>query len=143
VTDKNAEAFRVSYQKLLGLVKKMHDAGIPIVAGTDDIAGFTLHRELELYVAAGLKPVEALKIATWNGAKYSQVLETSGSISPGKQADLILVDGDPSVNISDIRKVSMTMKDGLIFFPAELYEALGVKRFTEPPKMSRRDETAK
>jgi imidazolonepropionase-like amidohydrolase len=143
VTDKNAEAFRVSYQKLLGLVKKMHDAGIPIVAGTDDIAGFTLHRELELYVAAGLKPVEALKIATWNGAKYSQVLETSGSISPGKQADLILVDGDPSVNISDIRKVSMTMKDGLIFFPAELYEALGVKRFTEPPKMSRRDEAAK
>lgn len=136
VTDKNAEAFRVSYQKLLGLVKKMHDAGIPIVAGTDDIAGFTLHRELELYVMAGLKAVEVLKIATWNGAKYSQVLETSGSISPGKQADLILVDGDPSINISDIRKVSMVMKNGLIFFPAELYEALGVKRFTEPPKLS-------
>jgi imidazolonepropionase-like amidohydrolase len=136
VTDKNAEAFRVSYQKLLGLVKKMHDAGIPIVAGTDDIAGFTLHRELELYVMAGLKPAEVLKIATWNGAKYSQVLETAGSISPGKQADLILVDGDPSASISDIRKVSMTMKNGLIFYPAELYEALGVKRFTEPPKLS-------
>ncbi len=143
VTDKNAEAFRVSYQKLLGLVKKMHDAGIPIVAGTDDIAGFTLHRELELYVMAGLKPAEALKIATWNGAKYSQVLETLGSISPGKQADLILVDGDPSINISDIRKVSMTMKNGLVFFPAELYEALGVKRFVEPPKMSRSEEAAK
>ncbi len=137
VTDKNAEAFRVSYQKLLGLVKKMHDAGIPILAGTDDIAGFTLHRELELYVAAGLKPLEVLKIATWNGAKYSQVLETSGSITVGKRADLILVDGDPSINIGDIRKVSMTMKDGLIFYPAELYEALGVKRFTEPPKVSK------
>jgi hypothetical protein len=50
---------------------------------------------------------------------------------------LILVDGDPSVNISDIRKVSMVMKNGFIYFPAELYEALGVKRFTEPPKMSK------
>jgi imidazolonepropionase-like amidohydrolase len=127
----------------LGLVKKMHDAGIPIVAGSDDIAGFTMHRELELYVMAGLKPAEVLKIATWNGAKYSQVLETSGSISPGKQADLILVDGDPSINISDIRKVSMVMKNGLIFFPAELYEALGVKRFVEPPKMSKSEEAAK
>jgi hypothetical protein len=143
VNDKNAEAFRVSYQKLLGLVKKMHDAGIPILAGTDDIAGFTLHRELELYVAAGIKPAEALKIATWNGAKYSQMLETSGSISPGKQADLILVDGDPAVNISDIRKVSMTMKSGVIFFPSELYEALGVKRFVEPPKITKIETAAK
>jgi imidazolonepropionase-like amidohydrolase len=99
--------------------------------------------ELELYVAAGLKPAEVLKIATWNGAKYSQVLETSGSISPAKQVDLILADGDPSVNISDIHKVSMVMKSGLIFFPAELYEALGVKRFTEPPKMSKSGQAAK
>jgi imidazolonepropionase-like amidohydrolase len=67
-------------------------------------------------VMAGLKPAEALKITTRNSAKYSQVLKTAVSISPGKQADLILADGDPSANISDIRKVSMTMKSGLVFF---------------------------
>jgi Amidohydrolase family len=116
VNDKNAEPFRVSYERLLGLVKKMHDAGVPIVAGSDDIGGFTLHRELELYVMAGLKPAEALKIATWNGAKYSQVLENAGSI---------------------VRKVSMVMKSGAVYFPAELYEALGVKRFVEPPALAK------
>jgi Amidohydrolase family len=135
VNDKNAEPFRVSYERLLGLVKRMFDAGVPILAGSDDIAGFTIHRELELYVAAGISPADALKIATWNGAKYSQVLETSGSITPGKQADLILVEGDPAKNISDIRKISMVMKSGAIYFPSELYEAMGVKRFGEPPKL--------
>lgn len=137
VNDKNAEPFRISYERLLGLVKKMHDAGVPIVAGSDDIGGFTLHRELELYVMAGLKPAEALKIATWNGAKYSQVLEHAGSIAPGKQADMILVDGDPTQNISDLRKISMVMKAGAVYFPAELYEALGVKRFAEPPALTK------
>jgi Amidohydrolase family len=135
VNDKNAEPFRTSYERLLGLVKRMFDAGVPILAGSDDIAGFTIHRELELYVAAGISPADALKIATWNGAKYSQVLETSGSITPGKQADLILVEGDPAKNISDIRKISMVMKSGAIYFPSELYEAMGVKRFVEPPKL--------
>jgi hypothetical protein len=135
VNDKNAEPFRVSYERLLGLVKRMFDAGVPILAGSDDIAGFTIHRELELYVAAGISPADALKIATWNGAKYSQVLETSGSITPGKQADLILVEGDPAKNISDIRKISMVMRSGAIYFPSELYEAMGVKRFVEPPKL--------
>jgi imidazolonepropionase-like amidohydrolase len=135
VNDKNAEAFRVSYEKLLGLVKKMHDVGVPILAGSDDIGGFTIHRELELYVMAGLTPIEALRTATWNGAKYSQVLEHAGSITPGKQADLVLIDGDPTVNISDVRKVSLVMKGGVFFYPAELYEAIGIKRFIEPPRV--------
>jgi Amidohydrolase family len=145
VTDKNAEPFRKSYEKLLGLVKKMYDAGVPILAGSDDIAGFTIHRELELYVAAGISHADALKIATWNGAKYTQVLEHSGSITVGKRADLILVDGNPAQNISDLRKITMVMKSGDVFFPSELYEALGVKRFTEPPKVTtfKKDSVAK
>ena len=136
VTDKNEAAFRQSYEKLMGFVRLMHQAGVPLLAGSDDIAGFTIHRELELYALAGIPPMEVLKIATWNGAKYSQVLENSGSIAVGKQADVILVDGDPSVNISDIRKVSLVMKSGLMFYPAEIYEALGIKRFVEPPKVT-------
>ena len=135
VTDKNEEAFRKSYEKLLGLVKLMHKAGVPLLAGTDDIAGFTLHRELELYVLAGISPLDVLKIATWNGAKYSQVLERTGSITAGKDADLILVEGDPSRNISDIRKVSLVMKSGAIHFPSEIYSALGVKPFVAAPAL--------
>ncbi|MEQ1515739.1 MAG: amidohydrolase family protein [Usitatibacteraceae bacterium] len=137
VTDKNEEAFRKSYEKLMGFVKLMHTAGVPLLAGTDDIAGFTLHRELELYALAGISPSEVLKIATWNGAKYSQVLERTGSITVGKDADLILVEGDPSKNISDIRKVSLVMKSGAIQFPAEIYTALGVKPFVNAPVLTK------
>ena len=60
-----------------------------------------LHRELELYVLAGIPPLQVLRIATWNGAKYTQTLDRRGSIERGKLADLVLVEGDPSVNIAD------------------------------------------
>ena len=136
VTDKNEAAFRQSYEKLMGFVKLMHQAGVPLLAGSDDIAGFTIHRELELYALAGIPPMEVLKIATWNGARFSQVLARTGSITVGKDADLILVDGDPSVNISDIRKVSLVMKSGTIHFPSELYAALGVKPFVAAPVLT-------
>ncbi len=136
VTDKNEAPFRKSYDKLLGMVKLMHQSGVPLLAGSDDVAGFTLHRELELYVMAGISPLEVLKIATWNGAKYSQVLERTGSITVGKDADLILVEGDPSKNISDIRRVSLVMKSGAIHFPSEIYAALGVKPFVLVPTLT-------
>ncbi len=136
VNDKNEVPFRESYAKLMGLVKKMHDAGVPLLAGTDEVAGFALHRELELYVIAGIAPLEVLKIATWNGAKYSQVLERTGSITVGKDADLVLVDGDPSKNIADIRKVSLVMKAGAMYEPSQLYQAVGVKPFVAAPKVS-------
>jgi Amidohydrolase family len=137
VNDKNAEPFRKSYEKLMAFVKMMHDAGVPLVSGTDDIAGFTLHRELELYVAAGISANDALKIATWNGAKYSQVLERTGSITAGKDADLILVEGDPTKNISDIRKISLVMKAGDVYLPADMYQSLGVKPFASSPKIEK------
>ena len=135
VTDKNAEPFRQSFEKLLGFVKRMYDAGVPLLAGSDDIAGFTLHRELELYVLAGLTPAQTLQVATLNGARFAYRLGRSGTITVGKDADLILVDGDPVANISDVRKVSLTMKAGVMFFPAELYDALGVKPFTGKPDL--------
>ncbi|NJR71763.1 MAG: amidohydrolase family protein [Gammaproteobacteria bacterium] len=136
VNDKNEVPFRESYAKLLALVKKMHDAGVPLLAGTDEVAGFSLHRELELYVMAGISPLEVLKIATWNGAKYSQVLARTGSITVGKDADLILINGDPSKNITDIRKVSVVMKAGALYLPQVLYPAVGVKPFVNAPKIA-------
>ena len=102
------------------------------MAGTDDVAGFTLHRELELYVKAGIPAGEVLRIATWNGAKYTRTLDRLGSITPGKLADLILVDGDPTENISAIRRINLVMKEGVAYYPAEIYEATGIKPFAAP-----------
>ncbi len=133
LTEQNAAKYRASYDKMVQFVGQLYRAGVPLEAGTDQIAGFTLHRELELYVRAGLSPAEALRVATWNGARFTGRLADLGSIEPAKRADLILVDGDPTQNISDIRRISLVMKGGVIYFPAEVYEAVGVKRFAEPP----------
>ncbi len=135
VTAENVAKYRESYRRLLEFTALMHRAGVPMVAGTDEIAGFTLHRELELYVKAGMPAAEALRIATWNGATYCGVDDRLGSIERGKQADLILVEGDPTQNISDIRRISFVLKEGVAFYPAEVYEAVGVKRFVDPPRV--------
>ena len=99
--------------------------------GTDAIAGFTLHRELELYVQAGIPAPEVLRIATWNGAKYARVLEDRGSIVVGKLADLVLVDGDPTRDISAIRKVALVVSQGASVDPSAVYRELGVRPFVE------------
>jgi cytosine/adenosine deaminase-related metal-dependent hydrolase len=135
VTAKNVERYRASYAKLLAFTRQMHDAGIRLVAGTDDVAGFTLHRELELYVKAGIPAAQALRIATWNGAEVTGTLSTLGSIAPHKSADVILVEGDPTQDIAAIRRISLVMKAGEVFYPAEIYESLGVKRFVDPPPL--------
>jgi hypothetical protein len=79
----------------LQLGKRAYDRKIPIVAGTDGTPGFTLHRELENYAEAGIPNAEVLAIATLGAAKIMHVDRTSGSIAPGKDADLVIVDGDP------------------------------------------------
>jgi Amidohydrolase family len=133
VTEQNAAKYRASYDKMVQFVGQLYHAGVPLEAGTDGIAGFTLHRELELYVRAGLTAAEALQVATWNGARFTGRLADLGSVEPHKRADLILIDGDPTRDISDIRRVSLVMKDGVMYYPAEVYEAMGVKRFVDPP----------
>jgi cytosine/adenosine deaminase-related metal-dependent hydrolase len=135
VTARNVATYRASYDRMVQFVGQLYRAGVPLEAGTDAIAGFTLHRELELYVRAGIPPGEALKIATWNGARFTGRLGELGSVEPRKRADLILVDGDPTQNVSDIRRISLVMKDGVVYFPAEVYEAIGVKGFVDPPSM--------
>jgi hypothetical protein len=124
------QRYEKSYAGMIDFVGRMYRAGVPLVAGTDDIPGFTLQRELELYVEAGLTPSQVLQIATYNGAKYARVLDDRGVISPGRRADLILVDGDPTRNISDIRKVALVIKGESAYYPADVLEAMGVKPFT-------------
>jgi hypothetical protein len=129
ITKEMAPRWRASYAKMLEAVARFHRAGIQIVSGTDNVAGFAFQRELELYVKAGIPANEVLRIATWNGATYARVLSDRGSIERGKRADLILVDGDPTKDISSIRSVALVLQDGDAYYPAELYEEIGVKPF--------------
>ncbi len=130
--DATAARYNKSYDKMVDFVGRMYRAGVPILAGTDGLAGFTLQRELELYVKAGMTPAQVLQIATWTGAKHARVLEDRGSIEVGKRADLILVDGDPTADIADIRKVALVIKNGTAYYPGEVYEALGIQPFAPP-----------
>lgn len=121
------DRYAKSYERMKGIVKALHDNGIPIVAGTDSLAGFSLHRELELYVEAGIPAVDALRAATIVPARVMKRDEELGTVSPGKLADVILIDGDPTADIRDIRRVVLTVKDGLVYDPAKLYGEIGVK----------------
>jgi len=103
--------FRASFAKLAELVDVLHKAGVPIVAGTDG-SGMELVRELELYVAAGFTPAEALASATIVTAHLVGADARTGSIAVGKAADLVLVDGDPSKRIGELRHTQIVMMDG-------------------------------
>ncbi len=103
--------YRKSFAKLSDLVELMHKSGVPIVAGTDG-SGLELVRELELYVAAGFTPSEALAAATIAPARNVGVEKTTGSITQGKVADLVLVEGDPSARIGDLRNTRSVMLNG-------------------------------
>jgi hypothetical protein len=88
------------------------------------LAGYGDWREVELLVDAGFPPLEALRIASWNGALFLGQQERIGSIAPGKDADLVVVKGDPSKNIADIEKVEIVFKDGVGYDPAKLVESV-------------------
>jgi imidazolonepropionase-like amidohydrolase len=120
------QRYQDSFQRMLDMAKTFYDAGIPLVAGTDSLAGFALHRELELYVKAGIPAPKVLQLATLGAARVVRRDAELGSIAPGKLADVILVDGDPAAHISDIRRVKTVVKDGVVFQVADLDRALGV-----------------
>lgn len=121
--------YQESFDKMLSVVADLFQKGVAIVPGTDGLPGFLYHRELELYVQAGIPTVEVLKMATIKSAEITGVSSVAGSIEVGKQADLILVDGNPLEEISDIRKIEWTMKGEFLFYSKELYNSLGVEHF--------------
>ena len=101
-------------------------AGGLLIAGTDPtggggvIAGYSDQRQVELLVGSGFSPLEAIKICTLNGATYLGKTKDIGSIAVGKQADLVVIDGNPAANVSDIRKVETVFKQGVGYDPAKL-----------------------
>ncbi len=127
VPDGKDARYHESQLATLRMTKLLYDSGITIVAGTDGLPGFTLHRELELYAQAGISPADVLRIATLGAARVAKRDQELGSIAPGKLADMVLVNGDPAKNISDIRRPTLVIKDGAFYEPAALYKALGIK----------------
>lgn len=125
------QRYQKSYAKMVQFVGIMYRAGVPIVAGTDELAGFTLQAELQMLVKAGLTPAQALQIATRNGARYTRTSHERGSIEPGKLADLVLVDGDPTRDIADVRKVAAVITRGYLIYPREIDAALGIAPFVQ------------
>ena len=114
------------FPKALALERAFVQAGGLLIAGTDPtgsggvIPGFSNQRQIELLVEAGFTPAQAIQIGTLNGAKYLGRDARIGSIAAGKQADLIVVAGNPGADIADIRKVEIVFKQGLGFDPAKL-----------------------
>jgi imidazolonepropionase-like amidohydrolase len=110
----------------LGLERAFVAAGGLLLAGPDPtgggqvLPGFGDQRAIELLVEAGFSPVEAIRIGTLNGATYLGLADRIGSIAPGKNADLVLVSGDPSRTIADIERVDTVFKDGVGYDPAAL-----------------------
>ncbi|MGI0071216.1 MAG: amidohydrolase family protein [Thermoplasmata archaeon] len=116
------------FRKLLALTGALHRAGVPIVAGTDQsVPGHSLHRELELYVEAGLSPMEAIQSATIVPAEVLGLERESGTIEVGKRADLILVDGDPLERIRNIRNVVSVIVGGRQYACDDLWRSVGFR----------------
>jgi cytosine/adenosine deaminase-related metal-dependent hydrolase len=119
-------AYRAAFPAMLKLLKGLYDAGITIIPGTDSLAGYTLLHELELYERAGIPAPQVLRMATLGSSQVIGVDRERGVIAPGKLADLILVDGDPSLHIADLHRITLVMKEGHVFDPQQIEKALGI-----------------
>jgi len=123
------EAYRMAFPAMQRFVKLLWDSGVSLTAGTDGPSGLLLPYELELLVQSGIPAADVLQMATLGAARVLRREERSGSIAPGKDADLILVDGDPLARIGDVRRVVTVIKAGVVFDSATLFEAAGIRRW--------------
>ena len=122
--------YKTLFAKDMKLERAFAKAGGLLTAGTDPtgaggvVPGFADQRQIELLVEAGFSPVEAISIATLNGAKYLGRQATIGTIAAGKQADLVVVNGDPSRTIEDVRRVETVFKGGVGYDPVKLVQSV-------------------
>jgi enamidase len=118
------------FKKGMELERRFFEAGGLLLVGTDPtgyggvVAGHANLRALELLVEAGLSPLEAIRVATLNGARYLRVEDELGTIEVGKIADLVVVNGDPAADITDIRKIELVFKDGIGFDSKKLFASV-------------------
>ena len=125
-----AEKAEAALKKEMAFELAFVRAGGMLLAGPDPtgnggtLPGFADQRELELLVEAGFTPLEAIHIATANGAAFEKQLDRIGTIAPGKHADLVVIKGDPSTRIADVENVELVFKDGVAYDPAKLINSV-------------------
>ncbi len=132
----DAEAYAGAWEKILDTLRIMHKRGILLIPGTDTGGSFTYHRELELFEKIGYSAPEVLKLASWDMAKYLGRDQSLGSIEKGKLADFFLVPGDPTKDLKAIKHIRMVVKDGVVYYPSEVYPHFGIKPFADAPKVT-------
>jgi imidazolonepropionase-like amidohydrolase len=121
-----APARAAALKSCLAAIAAMRRAGVPIIAGTDQtVPGYSLYRELELYVEGGMTPLEAIQTATTVPARVMKREREMGSVEPGKRADLIVLDADPLADIHNIRTVRYVVAAGRMFESTPLWRAVG------------------
>jgi imidazolonepropionase-like amidohydrolase len=123
-----AEQMKARRAQTLAVIGGLHRAGVAIVPGSDTgLVGHGLHRELELYVEAGMTPLEAIKSATIVSARAMGLDRDTGTIAAGKRADLILVDGNPLQDIRQLRRVTRVIANGRIYDAGALWRSAGFR----------------
>jgi imidazolonepropionase-like amidohydrolase len=132
----NPEVWEKSAVAQAAMLQKLYESGIQIVPGSDNLAAFTVHRELELYVDAGIPQAAVLRMATLDSARVTGVEDRTGSVTVGKVADLLLLDGNPLEDISAIRRAALVVKGDTVYRPDELYRAVGVTPFVASPELA-------
>ena len=121
----DAAAARARLERGLRIVKALHDAGVPVVAGTDEgIPGHSVHREIELYVEAGLTPLQALQAATIVPARAMKLDAELGTIEKGKRADMVVLNANPLQRIQNIRSARWTIIDGRVYDTQALWRSV-------------------
>lgn len=118
--------YKAAFEKLLAMTRLLREKNIRLLVGTDNLAGLMLHHEMMLFSRAGITNGDVLAIATIEAARAMKLEKTTGSIAPGKAADLVVIDGDPLAKLEDIGKVVSTMRAGIVFPSKPLYAAVGV-----------------
>jgi len=129
------KAYRGAFDQVAATIRKMHESGIFLVPGTDMGGSFTYHRELELYQKAGMTPAQILRRATYDMAQYLKQDQSLGSIEKGKYADFFLIQGDPTRDLKAIKAIRLVAKDGVFYYPSEVYPEFGIKPFATKPKV--------
>lgn len=127
--DSNKADYTAAFANMMKMTKLLFDNGIMLVPGTDGGEANALHHELELYTQAGIPSIEVLKIATYNAALDCNLQNKYGAVAKGKEADFILIDGDPVNNMSDIRKVNLVIKNNRMYQPRQLLQSQGWKYY--------------
>jgi len=124
-----------AFEFILEVLGRLNEEGVLLLPGTDLGGGIAYHRELELFEKIGMTPAEVLRRASYDMAVYLDQDEDLGTIEKGKYADFFLVGGDPTKDLSEIRRIRMVVSDGVVYYPHEIYPWFGIRPFNDAPEV--------